>query len=91
MDLVISHLNADFDCLGSLAAAGRLYPGALLSFPGSQEKNLRDFSARHPDLLPPLVRSKDIDFSVITRLIIVDCQQPSRNRSFCRAAGTSRV
>ena len=60
MDLVISHLNADFDCLGSLAAAGRLYPGAQLSFPGSQEKNLRDFSARHPDLLPPLVRSKDV-------------------------------
>ncbi|QOX80982.1 CBS domain-containing protein (plasmid) [Trichlorobacter lovleyi] len=78
MDLVISHLNADFDCLGSLAAAGRLYPGALLSFPGSQEKNLRDFSARHPDLLPLLVRSKDIDLSSITRLIIVDCQQPSR-------------
>ncbi|SJZ57477.1 tRNA nucleotidyltransferase (CCA-adding enzyme) [Trichlorobacter thiogenes] len=78
MDLVISHLNADFDCLGSLAAAGRLYPGALLSFPGSQEKNLRDFSARHPDLLPSLVRSKDIDLSSITRLIIVDCQQPSR-------------
>jgi len=78
MDLIISHLNADFDCLGSLAAAARLYPGAQLSFPGSQEKNLRDFSARHPDLLPPLVRSKDIDLSVITRLIIVDCQQASR-------------
>jgi len=78
MDLVISHLNADFDCLGSLAAAGRLYPGALLSFPGSQEKNLREFSARHPDLLPPLIRSKDIDLSSITRLIIVDCQQPVR-------------
>lgn len=78
MDLVVSHLNADFDCLGSLAAAGRLYPGALLTFPGSQEKNLRDFSARHPDLLPPFVRSKDIDFSRVTRLIVVDCQQPSR-------------
>lgn len=78
MDLVISHLNADFDCLGSLAAAGRLYPGALLSFPGSQEKNLRDFSSRHPDLIPPFTRSKDIDLSSITRLIIVDCQQPSR-------------
>lgn len=78
MDLVISHLNADFDCLGSLAAAGRLYPGARLSFPGSQEKNLRDFCARHPDLLPPLVRSKDIELSRITRLIVVDCQQGSR-------------
>lgn len=78
MDLVISHLNADFDCLGSLAAAARLYPGALLSFPGSQEKNLREFCARHPDLLPPFARSKDIDLSRVTRLIVVDCQQGSR-------------
>lgn len=78
MDVVISHVNADFDCLGSLAAAARLYPGALLSFPGSQEKNLRDFCVRHPDLLPGFVRSKDIDLSRVTRLIIVDCQQSSR-------------
>ena len=56
MDVIISHVNADFDCLGSLAAAARLYPGALLCFPGSQEKNLRDFCQHHPDLLPPLVR-----------------------------------
>jgi len=38
LDLIISHVNADFDCLGSLTAAGRLYPDALLCFPGSQEK-----------------------------------------------------
>ena len=58
MDLVTTHLNADFDCLGSLAAAARLYPGAQLAFPGSQEKNLRDFCSRHPELLPPLIRAK---------------------------------
>lgn len=84
MDLVISHVNADFDCLGSLAAAARLYPGALLSFPGSQEKNLREFCARHPDLLPPFVRSKDINLDRITRLIIVDCQQASRIARFAQ-------
>ncbi len=84
MDLVISHVNADFDCLGSLVAAARLYPGALLSFPGSQEKNLRDFCARHPDLLPPFVRSKDVDLSCITRLILVDCQHASRIARFAR-------
>jgi len=78
VDLVISHVNADFDCLASLAGAARLYPGALLAFPGSQEKNLREFCARHPDLLPPLVRSRDINLKQIARLIIVDCQQSSR-------------
>jgi tRNA nucleotidyltransferase (CCA-adding enzyme) len=84
MDLVISHVNADFDCLGSLAAAARLYPGALLSFPGSQEKNLRDFCSRHPDLLPSFVRSKDVDLTLITRLILVDCQHSSRIARFAQ-------
>ncbi len=87
MDLVVSHVNADFDCLGSLAAAGRLYPGALLCFPGSQEKNLREFCNRHPDLLPPLVRTRDVDLTRITRLIIVDCQQASRIGPFVELVG----
>jgi tRNA nucleotidyltransferase (CCA-adding enzyme) len=87
LDLIISHVNADFDCLGSLTAAGRLYPDALLCFPGSQEKNLREFSARHADLIPPLVRPKDLDLSRITRLIIVDCQQASRIGPFAELLG----
>jgi tRNA nucleotidyltransferase (CCA-adding enzyme) len=78
MDVITTHINADFDCLGAMAAALRLYPGALLSFPGSQEKGVRDFIERHPDYLPSLTRAKDIDLQSITRLIIVDCQQPSR-------------
>jgi hypothetical protein len=79
---LISHLNADFDCLGSLAAAARLYPGALLSFPGSQEKNLRDFCSRHPDLLPSACPFQRCRSSLITRLIIVDCQHSSRIARF---------
>lgn len=87
MDLIVTHLNADFDCLGSLAAAARLYPGAQLCFPGSQEKNLRDFCAAHAELLPPLVRSKDVDISSVSRLIIVDCQQASRIGRFADLIG----
>jgi tRNA nucleotidyltransferase (CCA-adding enzyme) len=78
MDVITTHINADFDCLGAMAAAARLYPGALISFPGSQEKGVRDFIARHPDHLPAVTRSKDIDLDAISRLIIVDCQQASR-------------
>jgi len=61
-----------------MTAALRLYPGALLSFPGSQEKGLRDFIARHPDCLPHFTRAKEIDLKSVTRLIIVDCQQAAR-------------
>jgi tRNA nucleotidyltransferase (CCA-adding enzyme) len=78
MDVITTHINADFDCLGALAAAARLYPGALLTFPGSQEKAVRDFISHHPDYLPQLTRSKQIDLDKITRLIIVDCQHAAR-------------
>jgi len=78
MDVITTHINADFDCLGAMAAAARLYPGALISFPGSQEKGVRDFIARHPDHLPAVTRSRDIDLDAVSRLIIVDCQQARR-------------
>ncbi|MBL0226611.1 MAG: CBS domain-containing protein [Geobacteraceae bacterium] len=78
MDVITTHINADFDCLGAMAAAALLYPGALISFPGSQEKTVRDFITRHPGHLPAVTRSKDIDLNAISRLIIVDCQQAGR-------------
>jgi tRNA nucleotidyltransferase (CCA-adding enzyme) len=78
MDVITTHTNADFDCLGAMTAALKLYPTALLAFPGSQEKGLRDFSTRYPDYLPRFTRAKDIDLETITRLIIVDCRQASR-------------
>ncbi|MBI2354129.1 MAG: CBS domain-containing protein [Deltaproteobacteria bacterium] len=78
MDVITTHVNADFDCLGSMVAAARLYPGSLLSFPGSQEKGVRDFFARHPDYFPPVTRAKDIDLAAVTRLIVVDCQDGAR-------------
>ena len=78
MDVITTHINADFDCLGAMAAAARLYPGALISFSGSQEKSVRDFIGRHADYLPVLTRAKDINLDAISRLIIVDCQHAAR-------------
>ncbi|KAB0665404.1 CBS domain-containing protein [Oryzomonas japonica] len=78
MDVITTHTNADFDCLGAMVAAARLYPGALIAFPGSQEKAVRDFLAVRPEYLPGVVRAKDIDLDAITRLIVVDCQQSER-------------
>jgi len=78
MDVITTHTNADFDCLGAMVAAARLYPGALISFPGSQEKAVRDFLAVRPEYLTGIVRAKDIDLDAITRLIIVDCQHGER-------------
>jgi nanoRNase/pAp phosphatase (c-di-AMP/oligoRNAs hydrolase) len=42
-EVITTHINADFDALASMIAAKKLYPQAALVFPGSQEKNLRNF------------------------------------------------
>jgi tRNA nucleotidyltransferase (CCA-adding enzyme) len=77
MDVITTHLNADFDCIGSMVAAKKLYPYAKLVFPGSQEKNVRDF-LRQVDFSFEFESSKNIDIHEITRLIIVDTKQASR-------------
>jgi tRNA nucleotidyltransferase (CCA-adding enzyme) len=43
MDVITTHINADFDSMASMLAAKKLYPHAVLVFPGSQERSLRDF------------------------------------------------
>lgn len=78
MDVITTHVNTDFDCLGSMVAAARLYPDALIAFPGSHEKGVRDFLARHPEYFPAATRVKDMDLASVTRLIIVDCQHSGR-------------
>ena len=75
MEVITTHVNADFDCLGSMLAARKLYPGAHLVFPGSQEKGVRDFLAKSDF---SFTRLKDINLAEITRLILVDCQHAAR-------------
>ncbi|GAB4390114.1 MAG: CBS domain-containing protein [Thermodesulfovibrionales bacterium] len=76
MDVITSHMNADFDAFASMVAAQKLYPGAVLVFPGSQEKKVRSFiSAFHP---VEVKRVKEIDFDSVRRLIIVDTKSPDR-------------
>ncbi|GAM11723.1 CCA-adding enzyme [Geobacter sp. OR-1] len=78
MDVITTHLNADFDCLGAMIAAHKLYPEALMVFSGSQEKSMRDFFLKSSSYVLNFTRLKDLDFDRITRLILVDCQHSSR-------------
>lgn len=78
MDIITTHVNADFDCLGAMVAARKLYPGAVMAFSGSQEKSMRDFFLKSTGYALDFKRMKDIDFSQVSRLIIVDCQHSSR-------------
>ncbi|NWF52752.1 MAG: CBS domain-containing protein [Nitrospirae bacterium] len=76
MDIITSHINADFDSLASMVAAKKIYTDANIVFPGSQEKKLRDFiEAFHPIEIKKI---KDVDLSKVTRLILVDTKNPNR-------------
>ncbi|HWQ09153.1 MAG TPA: DHH family phosphoesterase, partial [Holophaga sp.] len=76
--IVTGHANADFDCLAAIIAAGKLYPGATLIFPGSQEKNIRHFFIQSATYLFNFKNFKEIDPASIGMLILVDTRQRSR-------------
>ena len=77
MDVITTHLNADFDALASMVAAKKYYPDAFIVFPGSQEKSVRDYIANSGISLDSK-RIKDIDAGKISRLVLVDVKNPSR-------------
>jgi tRNA nucleotidyltransferase (CCA-adding enzyme) len=76
VDLIVSHINTDFDAFSSMVAARLLYPDGRFAFPGSQEKKLRDFI----DELYPIehIRLRDIQPAELKRVIIVDTKSPER-------------
>ncbi|HUL23108.1 MAG TPA: CBS domain-containing protein [Thermodesulfobacteriota bacterium] len=78
MDVITTHINADFDSMASMLAAKRLYPGAVLVFPGSQERSLRDFFIHSTLYSFEAERIKNIDLQEVKRLILVDTRQISR-------------
>jgi tRNA nucleotidyltransferase (CCA-adding enzyme) len=51
MEIIVSHTNADFDSLASMVAAGKIYPRAGLVFPGSINRNVREYLSLHGDIL----------------------------------------
>ena len=65
VEVITTHINADFDALASLIAASKLYPGASLVFPGSQEKNLRYFFLHSTSYLFNFSKMKQIKFDRI--------------------------
>jgi tRNA nucleotidyltransferase (CCA-adding enzyme) len=76
--VITTHVNADFDALASMLAAQKLYPDALVIFPGSQEKNLKNFFINSTAYLFNMVDVNQIEFDSITRMILVDTRQTSR-------------
>ncbi|WP_320169790.1 CBS domain-containing protein [Maridesulfovibrio sp.] len=76
--IITGHVNADFDCLAAIVAAGKLYPEATLVFPGSQEKNLRNFYMESATYFFNFKQLKEIDKSSVKLLVVVDTSRKKR-------------
>ena len=87
LEVITTHMNADFDALASMLAAKKLYPDAKMVFPGAQEKNLRNFFLHSTSYLFDFARIKDVDLNQIKRLILVDTRQKKRIGKFKQLLG----
>lgn len=81
MEVITTHINADFDALASMVAAKKFYPQAAIVLPGSPEKSVRDFLAT-PHIALDIKKVRDLDLQEITRLILVDVKSPERIGQF---------
>ena len=92
MEVITSHIQADFDAFASMLAAKRLHQDAILVFPGAQEKSLRDYLAQaSPSVASVVQKLKAVKMDKVKRLIIVDTRQISRIGDFAGLIGRNDV
>jgi tRNA nucleotidyltransferase (CCA-adding enzyme) len=77
MEILTTHVGADFDAFASMMVARRFHPEARLFFPGSREGSVRRMiEARGLEV--PEIRQKEVDPAALTRVILCDIRQRSR-------------
>jgi tRNA nucleotidyltransferase (CCA-adding enzyme) len=81
VDVIVTHVNTDFDAFASMLAARRLYPGASIALSGSLNRNVREFYRLHADELD-FVDTGRIEHGSIKRLIMVETLHPGRLGEF---------
>jgi tRNA nucleotidyltransferase (CCA-adding enzyme) len=77
MELIATHIGADFDAFASMLAAKKLHRGAQLFFPGSREESLRRMLELGLVEFEEL-RQRQIDPAEIERVILCDSRQRRR-------------
>ena len=67
MEVITTHVNADFDTIASMVAARKLYPGAVIVLPGTQEETVKGFLIQSAFYALEVRKAREIDLSrVIT-------------------------
>ncbi|OLO40658.1 hypothetical protein BTR23_06660 [Alkalihalophilus pseudofirmus] len=83
MQIIISHVNTDFDGLASMLAAKKLYPNAKMVISDKQNAAVKQFLAIYRDSLD-LVQDHLIDWSTVTELILVDVASLTRTGEYTK-------
>lgn len=91
LTVITTHVNADYDAMACMLAAQKLYPEAVVVFPGSHEKTLRNFFIQSMVYLFNMMDLRDLDFDRVGRLVLVDTRQPSRIGPFADLAAREGV
>jgi tRNA nucleotidyltransferase (CCA-adding enzyme) len=80
MEIVTTHVGADFDALASVLVARKLHPGARVLFPGSKEESVRRMLDGPLGREVPFeeVKQKEVDPSALRRVILCDVVQRDR-------------
>jgi tRNA nucleotidyltransferase (CCA-adding enzyme) len=76
--VITTHINADYDAIGSMLAAHKLYPDSVVVFPGSHEKNMTRFFISSLVYLFNMVDVSAMDTLIIDRFVLVDTKQKTR-------------
>ena len=77
LQIIMSHVNTDFDALASLIAAKKLYPDARVVIPNEQTAPVRQFLTIYRDTFD-FTEDHQIEWEEVTDLILVDTASLSR-------------
>ncbi|MCX7829942.1 MAG: CBS domain-containing protein [Acidobacteria bacterium] len=78
MKVIVTHTNADFDALAGMVACHKIYNDSVLLFPGSIEKNLKEYIETNKDKLPEIVSLKSFNMKDIEEIVLVDVGSKQR-------------
>ena len=88
MEVITTHTETDFDGLASMVAAQNLYPGSVLVIPRSCQPSVRSFLSTHS---LPHTPEGALQFNEISRLVLVDTQDPARIGSLKKLLENQKV
>jgi tRNA nucleotidyltransferase (CCA-adding enzyme) len=89
-EVIVSHQSTDFDALGAMLAARRLYPQATVVLHGGLNRNVREFVSLHAAELD-LQDAPGCDLSEVRRVIVVETSDLRRLGELADVVGRDGV